>query len=102
MRGIRGGTIRLRRDFFFEFFFLLHFDKGFRAQLTREIFDGGDDSRGGPVHRVADHGKFPVPRGIENPPPRDASDPFETSRRNPSTPFLPNSTISLHLYPISH
>ena len=38
-------------------------------QLTREILDGGNDSRRGPIYGVADDGKAAVAHGVETAPP---------------------------------
>jgi hypothetical protein len=37
-------------------------------QLPREILDGGNDSRGSPVHSIADDGKATVAHGVETSP----------------------------------
>ena len=55
------------RDFLFFFVAGLR-GKSFGMQLAREIFDGRDDSRRGPIYGVADDGKMAIANGVKTAP----------------------------------
>jgi hypothetical protein len=55
------------RDFLF-FFVAGMRGKSFGMQLAREILDGGNDSRRGPIYGVTDDGKMTVADGVETAP----------------------------------
>ena len=72
----RGKTLLLR-------FFLYAgrlFCKGLRVQLSRELFDSGDDARRGAIHGVADHRVMTIADGVNNLPTREGGELFHFAR----------------------
>lgn len=71
------------------------FCEGFRVQLPREFFDGGDDARRGAVDGVADYCVTAITDGVDNLPTRKRGELFHLSGSVPGLRLRENEKIRL-------
>src|SRR5258708_39094011 len=86
---------------------LRFFNEGMRVKLLGEIFDSGDDSRGGPIYGIADHRKAAIADGVHAAPSRKRGEHFDSggsgfgmrSRENKEFRLQPGDFFKANLRP---